>query len=344
MKKFTKGCLITALVLLVVGSIFCGVFGVLGGYEQLDHHGERVYSLGFNGLKFGYDGNHFGFGYWEDEDEWDEEWDKGMDSLDLLEITHEKVNTGYTASDVTDISIAIGGNNLVIEESEDEYIWIENRSKDKTVKYGLDNGRFELRTRSKIHFVNIEIGTDSDDNKIHLYLPKEMNLEAFELTIGGGNITCVAMSAEEMLIEIGAGNLNADGLSAETMDVVIGAGKADISKLEAENITLEVGAGTLKMDEFIIGDLTLEVGMGNLTADGTIKEKADIECGMGNITLALQGKETDYNYSVEGAMGNVKINNNKLSNIGTDYSIDNDSDRDLDIECAMGNVTIEFEE
>ena len=43
-------------------------------------------------------------------------------------------------------------------------------------------------------------------------------------------------------------------------------------------------------------------------------------------------------------MGNVKINNNKLSNIGTDYSIDNDSDRDLDIECAMGNVTIEFEE
>ena len=35
MKKFTKGCLITALVLFIVGLIICGVGGLLGGFREL---------------------------------------------------------------------------------------------------------------------------------------------------------------------------------------------------------------------------------------------------------------------------------------------------------------------
>lgn len=341
MKKFTKGCLITAVALLVIGTIFCAVFGALGGYEQLDQNGERVYNLGFNGLKFGYDGNSFGFGYWEDE--WDEEWDKAMESLKVLDITHEKVKTEYTASDVTDIVIGIGGNNLVIEESEDEHIWIENNSSEKTVKYGVNNGRFELRTRKKVDFVHFEIESNSENGKIHLYLPKGMKLETLDLELEGGNITGIALEADEMIVAIGAGNLTIDGLSAETMEVVIGAGKADINKLDAQNVTFEVGAGTLKMDDFTVGEMIAEVGMGNLTADGSIAEKAEIECGMGNITLDLQGKESDFNYNVECAMGNVKIGGIKMSNLAEERTVDNGSEHELNVECAMGNITIDFE-
>ena len=344
MKKFTKGCLIIAVALLVIGTIFCAVFGALGGYEQLDSSGKRVYNLGFNGLKFGYDGNRFGFGYWEDEDEWDEEWDEAMEGLKILDVSHEKVKTEYTASDVTDIVIAIGGNNLVMEESEDEYIWIKNNNSEKTIKYGMRDGCFELRTRKKINIVNIEVGINDENGKIYLYLPKGMSLESLDLELEGGNITSIDLVADDMIVAIGAGNLPVDGLSAKTMDVAIGAGKADIEKLVAEKVTFEVGAGTLQLNDFTVGEVIAEVGMGNLTAGGSIAENAEIDCGMGNVILDLKGKETDYNYNIECAMGNVKVGENKMSNLAAERSVDNGSERELDVECAMGNITIDFVE
>ena len=36
MKKFTKSCLITALVLFIIGSVFCATFGMMGGFRQID--------------------------------------------------------------------------------------------------------------------------------------------------------------------------------------------------------------------------------------------------------------------------------------------------------------------
>ena len=41
MKKFTKGCLITALILFIIGCIFCLTFGTLGGFRQIDSKAYR---------------------------------------------------------------------------------------------------------------------------------------------------------------------------------------------------------------------------------------------------------------------------------------------------------------
>lgn len=341
MKKFTKGCLITALVLVLIGAAFCGIFGVLGGYEQLNHSGERVFDIGFGGLKFGYDGNHFGFGYWDDD--WDDDWEISAGSLNLLDITKEKVKTAYTANEVTDILISIGGNNLVIEESEDEFIWIKNDSSAKTVKYGVENGMFELKTGKQLHFFGIKSGDSDNMGKIYLYLPKGIKLETFDLELGGGNMESIAVEADEMILEVGAGSMKMDGLTAKVMDISIGAGKADIDTLNAQNVTLEVGAGTMKMKEFAVDDMVLQVGMGNLDAEGTIRENADVECGMGNINLILHGEESDYNYNVECAMGNIRIGTSKFSSLAAERSVNNGSNCDFNVECGMGNIAIDFE-
>lgn len=336
MKKFTKGCLVAALILFLVGAVFCGVFGVLGGYEQLDQYGQRVYDIGFGGLKFGYHGNQFGFGYWDDD------WEISSGALNLLDTTREMVKTSCKASDVTDILVSIGGNNLVIEESEDEFIWVQNDSSVKAVKYGMENGVFELRTGKQFHFFGIKYGDSGDNGKIYLYLPKGMKLETFDLELGGGNIESIALEADEMILEVGAGKMKMDGLTAETMDVSIGAGKADISTLNAQDVTLEIGAGTMKMDEFEVDNMVLQVGMGDLDAEGNIRKNADIECGMGNIDLILHGKESDYNYNVECAMGNIRIGESKFSNLAAERSVNNGSNCDFDVECGMGNITIDF--
>ncbi len=340
MKKFTKGCLFTALILLVTGCIFCSVFGFLGGFQQLDQKGKRMYELGFGDLKFGYTGNGFGFGAWN-EDEWDAEWDAAMEDLQILENAEKKVQTECTASEIEEIQIAIGGNALVLEESEDEHIWIKNSSTEKMVKYGMENGCFELRTRKKMNIFSIEAG-EAEKEKIYLYLPKGMQLQAVHVELEGGNISIHELAADDMILEIGAGNLTIDSLNAQELELSIGAGKADIEQLKAQNAVMEIGAGNLKMKDFSAENITMDVGMGNLDADGSIGESADIQCGMGNVTLNLEGSEKDYNYNVECSMGNVKVGETKLSSVAAERYVDNGSQRFLDVECAMGNATIRF--
>lgn len=335
MKKFTKGCLITALVLFLLGCGFWIVFGKIGGFQQLDQSGERVYDLGIGGLKFGYTGNSLGFGYWEDK-----EGNEELKGQKILDASGEKMQTEYTASEIDEIQIEMGGK-LVIEESEDEYIWIQNDSAQRQVSYGMTDGCFKLHTGKYRNLFNIEI-EDGAQAQVYLYLPKGMKLQNLNVELEGGTFSGTLLEADAVQLEIGAGNLTVNRLNAQDLTISIGAGKAEIDSMQAQNAVIEIGAGDLKMKEFSVESVEMEVGMGNLDADGNIAEHADIQCDMGNVTINLEGKEKDYNYNVECSMGNAKVGALKLSGIAAEHYVDNGSQRFLDVECAMGNVTIRF--
>ena len=73
MKKFTKGCLMTALILFLVGVVICGVSGLLGGFRQVREMN------GIGGIPFGYhksaDGN-WHLGFFHNNGEIGKEWEK----------------------------------------------------------------------------------------------------------------------------------------------------------------------------------------------------------------------------------------------------------------------------
>ncbi len=337
MKKFTKGCLITGLVLFIFGCAFWGICGYMGGFRQLDdlhlRHGN-ILGIGADRFRWGYLGDWFDIISFWDEDWWLDE----SGTSNLLD-KGDKISTHYTASSVTEMDIELGGCNLVIKESEDDCIWLANDSRIKDVKYSLKNGVFKLYfTKSVRYYHDI-----TDNGSIWLYLPKGMDLNAIDMEIGAGKMESMALSAKAIDLDAGAGNFVIEGLSGDDINILVGAGKAEIHSIQAENVYAECGAGEIKVDDLISNELTLEAGMGNMVMKGDIYENADIKCNMGNIKLTLQGAKTDYDYDMECSMGNLNLGGEKYSGVAIGKDINNGNGRLIEIECAAGNITIDFE-
>ncbi len=337
MKKFTKWCLVTALTMFVLGCAFCGIFGTLGGFVQvnnLDGRFSRIYNWGWNGHRWGFRWNDNGlrFGFWDDED-----WQDDYGVLNIASIS-DMEQTGYTASDITDIDIDLGTVYLVIEESEDDHIWIKNDSSVKTIKYSVENGVFRLYGGNKGL-----IGNNKYKGNVYLRLPKGMNLNSIDIEIDAGQLDNISLEADTIDLSSGAGEFNMDGLKAMSISISVGAGDMDIDSIVADTVGIAVGAGNVDAKNVDVEHINLEVGMGDISIQGKISGDMDADCAMGSITLKLQGAEKDHNYDIECAMGNVKIGKNEYSGIAAERSIDNGSSSDFDIDCAAGNITIEFE-
>lgn len=131
----------------------------------------------------------------------------------------------------------------------------------------------------------------------------------------------------------------------EDVELSLGAGQIDWqSALGASEVEIELGAGDINLADLMTDKLKAEVGMGSLEVTGDIREKADVSCAMGNIDLTLAGAENSFNYEVEVAAGNVTIGGKTYSGLAKEKDIDNDALRDISVECAMGNISISFNE
>ena len=134
------------------------------------------------------------------------------------------------------------------------------------------------------------------------------------------------MSFDEVDLEIGASQADIDGLNAKDISITIGAGQANISNITADTMELEVGAG-----EAIVANLSVE--------------KIDVKVGMGQVDLGLYGAQTDYNYNVECAMGNVVVGHHAYGGLSTGHHSQNHhASKMLNVECGMGEVRVKFHE
>lgn len=325
MKKFTKFCLITALLLFIFGCAFCCICGFMGGFVQVEEQTRgRVQFYPPGGFVWGYSGVIWD---WDDIPGWDK----------LLNAPAEYTRTDYSGSEVSDLEIEIGGADLVIQESEDDYIWIKNES-NRNVRYGMSGQTFELYDRTKTRFWN-----HSMSGTIYLYLPKEISFENIDLLIGAGRLDSIALTADEIELEAGAGTFAMEGLTGNDISVNVGAGTATMGYIEADELSVAVGAGKIDIQDSRVQEMSLEVGMGDINMSGAITGNSDLECGMGNINITLDGEEEDYNYNIESALGNVQIGDSKYSGMATEKYKDNNARYDMDVECSMGNITIHFE-
>lgn len=333
MKKFTKGCLITALILFIIGCIFCLTFGMMGGFEQIDSKAYRIVRLGGLGnMVIGYSGNSFGI--FRDDDWSEEEW---TDMYDIDENTRA-MQTKYSASDITDIDIDLGGESVVIEESENDHVWISTASSNNRVNYGMKGGTFRVYSKN-----SIRLWKRISNSSIHLYLPKGMTLDSIDLSVGAGKLKSMALNADEINMDIGAGKFDIDGISAHEVKIEVGAGKADINDIIADKAVVSAGAGKININGVDVRKLSLDVGMGNIDMEGKVSGDVDVDCGMGSISMRVQGSETDYNYEIECAMGAIRIGDNKYSGLASERSISNGSSNTFEVECSMGSIDIDFE-
>ncbi len=252
------------------------------------------------------------------------------DDYSILNGNVEKVLIENLAfSPVRRLEIEAGGCTMVLKPSEDDQFYMEAENAGKIQTY-VEGDTLCLKS---IHSVGHRTGHHSGYNgsgdwskcRITLYVPENYTFEEVEVELGAGLLDLGTLTADKMALEAGAGQITGNGISTDKLEI-------------------EVGVGSILLDQVQTAKLSGEVGMGNLEISGAVSEKADLECSMGNIFLELEGDQQDFNYDIQGAVGNVTIGDRSYGGIAKEQKINNGALKNIKVECAMGNIEVLFGE
>ncbi len=317
MKKFVRGCLITAVILLIVGVILIGIVVAKGDVAKIS---EIVSEVTNGKVEVNLDS-------WKD---WGiyigENWGGryNIDDASVFDKNHEVwegdvEKTKVGSSSVTELDIDMGGCLLEIKDSGDSSYYIEYEGKGKLQAYEEEN---VLYVKSLLH--EVILGTSQSEEHVILYVPKEVSLNVITM-------------------DLGAGQMNLSRLGADTVSVSVGAGNIVWEQLEAKEIVLEIGAGQMLAKEAALGDVEISMGAGNCEIQGQITGDVEVNCAAGQVTFDLLGTESDFNYEISCVVGNVKIGREKYSGLAETKEINNSASKEMEISCAAGNIEVQFE-
>lgn len=139
-----------------------------------------------------------------------------------------------------------------------------------------------------------------------LYLPKEIRFDWVNFELGAGEMTVSNIETAEMELSVGAGTVVLENLKCDTADVEVGAGEMEVKKGNVESLTLNLA--------------------------------------MGEADLMLAGKEEDYDYDVSCGAGEVQIGSMYAGGLASEKDTDFGREKNIQVECAMGSVSIDFME
>ena len=174
MKRFTKICLITSLILILVGSSICAIGAFAGGWRLVNSMGNKgPWWNVVDRVAYAYNWNHI-----YDDDDWNNwiEWDSWEEKD--IEITRDGkfyqhhvagkdyTETGIAQADVSEIQIDIGGAALYIYESEHDTFGIKKDGAGKYECY-VSDGRIYVEGNKK-NYVR------TNNETVYLYIPKEI--------------------------------------------------------------------------------------------------------------------------------------------------------------------------
>ncbi len=126
----------------------------------------------------------------------------------------------------------------------------------------------------------------------------------------------------EFSTEVSMGEMEMKGISANKIDI-----NANMSDVTFEGISANKSH--------------IETNMGNIEGTATLNGKVEIDCSMGDVQLNVANK-TEYGYKIENEMGTVTIDERKYEGVLKDVKINTQAPLLFDVDCSMGDVTIEF--
>ena len=327
MKKFFRFCGGLALSLVILGLIFLGVGMLTVGSDKMNETLQKLtkgrVQMDLQGIHLLDDDVKVKLGsFLEDNAIYD------IDESSMFSKKHKVwqgnvERTLIAEGDVTKLSLELGGCKFELADSATDEYYVEYRGKGKTQAYA-DKGTLYVKVLNGSNWNIADWNEEANDSHMILYLP--MN-------------TCY----EEIKAELGAGQMNLDNLSANTMEVEIGAGQVVANGLIAENLTLGVGAGDVVLEESILKELELEVGAGNCEIAGRIDGNVKANCAAGNIVVEVDGKESDFNYDMQCAVGKIQIEDTEYSGLSQEQELDHGALKEMELTCAAGNLEVTFQ-
>ncbi|MCM1119141.1 MAG: DUF4097 domain-containing protein [bacterium] len=219
--------------------------------------------------------------------------------------------------DVLNLELEIGGSMVELEESDDGNIYIEGESVGKLQAY-MEGSVLYVRSVRPANLMD-----EIKNSTITLYLPEDCFLQNVEVSLGAGQLKLEHLAVQDMTASIGAGQLLMEDMDLGILDVSLGAGE-----LRTEDVTVET--------------LSASIGMGNMEFAGDITGSADISCNMGNVSMELDGIKEDFNYQLNCVAGNMELDGDSFSGAAVDRFIDYGAQKNIEINCSMGNVEVDF--
>lgn len=245
-------------------------------------------------------------------------WEWSDDDFVTFLDDYEKYSDGTYSFDqeegTENLEISVGGGEVYVEQTDDEQITIEI-SNDGRMQCYQKNGTLYIKGAMKSGF---------NGCTMKVYMPKSMQFKDY-------------------LVELGAGTVEIDEVIATKMDLDIGAGTLEVKKLVCDDVEVEMGAGEIDLYGMEVGELDCAIGMGDACMEGIVNGNVSIECAMGSATLMLEGNQKDFNYGVECSMGDIVLGTNSYSGAATEQNIDNGADKEMNLSCSMGSISVSFE-
>lgn len=329
MKKFMKGCAITALVIAIIGVILfsAGAFG--GGLRAVRGMSWNGFSNFRNYAVQNWDWN-WDFHEWDDNwnnnwnNNWEESWaaDYNLNDTFLFDDSYhiyegESVQFTEEAGVVRNLKLELAGSDVYVLPSYDDIYRVEISGPGRFQAYVKDD---TLHVKGLKRGSNWRLGY----NTVYIYVPDGTTLDKADIELGAGAMDIEYLSADTITIEVGAGSLSASELTARELDV-------------------EVGAGEINIDSFHTIDMEVSVDAGVMNAYGAIKGNLDAVCNMGSLEIDVQNSSQDaHNYKLDCAMGTIQVGSHSYTSLASDREIKNGASSTFDLECAMGQIVIDF--
>ncbi|MCI9127522.1 MAG: DUF4097 domain-containing protein [Eubacterium sp.] len=127
-----------------------------------------------------------------------------------------------------------------------------------------------------------------------------------------------------------------------SVDLSIGAGEMKCSGIYADNFKIDVGAGEGKIENSQLEQCNIGVGVGEVDVEHTSVNNMNVDCGMGEVKANLDNGYREFDYTLKVGAGEIELGNEKYAGISRSVKLSNGTGRNIDVDCGMGEVKIEF--
>lgn len=291
MKKSTVTSLIVALVIIFIGCAMMIVSNSKGGFEEAkkmsDEKGFIFNTIPNKIVNISFDSNQKTI---------------SGDSTDKFKV-----------SDINSLVVSIGGGEIEINDSEDEFIYVNI----------LGMHESQIYVEDETLFINSQC-KPSGSGQVILSIPASTKFDDVSLSIGASSLVSSPLTCKYFGLELGAGEANFSSLTV------------------SEEANIELGAGDLYIESAEFNDLEAEIGLGNFEFTGIISGDLNAECGMGNASFNFKDSAQNHNFDISADMGNITFDGQDYSGLSAHAGQNNNADSMYTVECGMGNIDINF--
>lgn len=225
----------------------------------------------------------------------------------------EQVLSEQSLSNIYELEVELANYALVIEEGDTLSVAYDDRNKRVTV----DGNKLKIEEKKKLFHAQ-------EGYVVILTVPKDYFFT-------------------EVSISMGAGHLDIKQLNTNVLDLELGAGDVDISNLTAiTSVDIDGGAGDLSITDSEITDLDLDMGVGALTLSADLIGNNQIDLGIGDSDIKLKGTADDYRFDISKGVGEITFDGEQYKSDSSDVTMHHDDISNLEINCGVGKVNIDF--